>query len=85
LIRVSIPVRTFSHAVGTCRFGEDPSTSVLDPWCGVHGVGNLFVVDGSFMPSSAGVNPSLTIAAIGLRTGDHLATNWDRRIRGGAA
>jgi len=85
LIRVSIPVRTFSHAVGTCRFGDDPNTSVLDPWCGVHGVGNLFVVDGSFMPSSAGVNPSLTIAAIGLRTGDHLAANWDRRIRGGPA
>lgn len=85
LVRVSIPVRTFSHAVGTCRFGEDPATSVLDPWCGLHGVGNLFVVDGSFMPSSAGVNPSLTIAAVGLRAGAHLAEHWDRRIQGGAA
>lgn len=82
LFRVTIPVRTFSHAVGTCRFGTDPAASVLDPWCGFHGIGNLFVVDGSFMPSSAAVNPSLTIAAMGLRVGAHLADQWDRRVRG---
>jgi choline dehydrogenase-like flavoprotein len=85
IVRVAIPVRTFSHAVGTCRFGTDPAESVLDPWCGFHGIGNLFVVDGSFMPSSAGVNPSLTIAAMGLRVGAHLADDWDRRVKGGAA
>lgn len=84
-VRVRIPVRTFSHAVGTCRFGSDPARSVLDPWCGFHGTGNLFVVDGSFMPSSGGVNPSLTIAANALRVGDHLVAEWDRRAAGGAA
>lgn len=70
---VRMPIHTYSHAVGTCRFGADPATSVLDPWCRVWGVPNLFVVDGSFMPSSSGVNPSLTIAANGLRVGEYLA------------
>jgi choline dehydrogenase-like flavoprotein len=85
LIRVRIPVRTFSHAVGTCRFGDDPADSVLDPWCGLHGVSNLFVVDGSFFPSSGGANPSLTILANGLRVGDHLVANWNRRAEGRTA
>lgn len=55
------------HPCGTCRFGEDPKTSVLDRDCRAHDLDNLFVVDASFMPSSAGVNPSLTIAANALR------------------
>jgi choline dehydrogenase-like flavoprotein len=57
------------HPTGTCRCGNDPATSVLDPTCRVHGVDNLYVVDGSFMPSSGGANPSLTIAANALRVG----------------
>lgn len=61
-----------AHQVGTCRFGEDPNTSVLDLNCRTHDVDNLYVVDGSFFPSSAAVNPSLTIMAIALRVGDHL-------------
>lgn len=65
-------IRTFSHAVGTLRFGEDPENSVLDPFCKFRGVDNLYVVDGSFMPTSAGLNPSLTIAANALRVGQHL-------------
>lgn len=64
-------IRTFSHAVGTVRMGEDPATSVLDPYCRFRGVENLYVVDGSFMPTSAGLNPSLTIAANALRVGEH--------------
>ncbi|MGH7547498.1 MAG: GMC family oxidoreductase [Gemmatimonadales bacterium] len=67
LIRVRKPVDTYSHAVGTCRFGDDPHTAVLDPWCRFFGLRNLFVVDGSFMPTAGGVNPSLTIAANALR------------------
>lgn len=58
------------HACGTCRFGDDPDTSVLDASCKAHGIDNLYVVDGSFMPSSGGSNPGLTIAANALRVGD---------------
>ena len=62
------------------RFGSDPEQAVLDPWCRFYGTPNLFVVDSSFMPTSAGVNPSLTIAANGLRVGSHIADNWDRVV-----
>ncbi|MCM3186741.1 GMC family oxidoreductase N-terminal domain-containing protein [Priestia megaterium] len=61
-----------SHQCGTIRFGKDPSTSVLDPYCRAHTVPNLYVVDASFFPSSAAVNPALTIAAQALRVGEHL-------------
>jgi choline dehydrogenase-like flavoprotein len=76
------PISTFSHQLGTCRFGTDPSDAVLDPMCRVFGVPNLFVVDGSFMPTSAGVNPSLTIAANALRIGTHITTTWEDVQRG---
>ncbi len=66
-------IRTFSHAVGTVRMGDDPRSSALDPYCRFRGVENLFVVDGSFMPTSGGLNPSLTIAANALRAGEELA------------
>jgi choline dehydrogenase-like flavoprotein len=56
-----------AHVCGTCRFGEDPASSVLDADCRAHGVRNLFVADSSFFPSSGGTNPSLTIAANALR------------------
>lgn len=65
------------HACGTCRFGTDPASSVLDADCRAHGLDNLYVVDASFMPSSGGTNPALTIAANALRVGDLLA----RRLR----
>lgn len=62
-----------SHQCGTARFGDDPSTSVLDRWCRTHDHPNLFVVDASFLPNSAAVNPALTIAAQALRVSDHIA------------
>jgi choline dehydrogenase-like flavoprotein len=65
-------VKTFSHALGTVRFGLDPCTSALDEWCCFRGAENLHVVDASFMPTAAGVNPSLTIAANALRVGEHV-------------
>ena len=65
-------IKSFSHSVGTARFGTDPETSVLDPFCGFRGVDNLRVVDASFMPTSAGVNPSLTISANALRVGEKI-------------
>lgn len=82
LLRVRKTINTFSHAVGTCRFGDDPQHSATDVYCRVHGVPNLFVVDGSFMPTSGGVNPSLTIAANALRVGRHIAAHWDTYAHG---
>ena len=67
-----IPLAGVAHQNGTCRFGTDPNTSVLDVSCKTHDVDNLYVVDGAFFPSSGAVNPALTIMANALRVGDHL-------------
>ena len=67
-----IPLAGVAHQNGTIRFGSDPKTSALDVNCKAHDVDNLYVVDGSFFPSSAAVNPALTIMANALRVGDHL-------------
>ena len=67
-----IPLAGVAHQNGTVRFGKDPKTSALDPHCRAHDVENLYVVDGSFFPSSSAVNPALTIMANALRVGDHL-------------
>ena len=64
--------RNTTHQCGTLCFGTDPRASVLDPFCRSHDVGNLFVVDASFFPSSAAVNPGLTIVAQALRVSDHI-------------
>ncbi|MGZ4177699.1 MAG: FAD-dependent oxidoreductase [Solirubrobacteraceae bacterium] len=56
-----------SHQCGTVRAGSDPATRVLDPWCKAHELENLWVIDGGFFPSSAAMNPALTIAAQALR------------------
>ena len=66
------PLAVMAHQCGTCRFGEDPQTSVLDPNCRAHDLDNLYVVDGSFFPSNASVSPALTIIANALRVGEHL-------------
>jgi choline dehydrogenase-like flavoprotein len=63
-----------SHQSGTLRFGTDPRSSVLDLNCKAHDLDNLYAVDASFFPSSAAVNPSLTIIANALRVADHLLT-----------
>jgi len=65
--------RNTTHQCGTLCFGTDPATSVLDPWCRAYDVENLFVVDASFFPSSAAVNPALTIIAQALRVADYIA------------
>lgn len=67
-----IPLAGVAHQVGTSRFGGDPRTSVLDSNCKAHDLDNLYLVDGSFFPSSSAVNPGLTIMANALRVGDHL-------------
>jgi choline dehydrogenase-like flavoprotein len=67
-----IPLAGVAHQNGTIRFGNDPRTSVLNKNCQAHDVHNLYVVDGSFFPSSSAVNPALTIMANALRVGEHL-------------
>jgi choline dehydrogenase-like flavoprotein len=67
--------RNTTHQCGTLVFGTDPRSSVLDPFCRAHDVANLFVVDASFFPSSAAVNPGLTIAAQALRVAEHITAN----------
>lgn len=67
-----IPLAGVAHQNGTIRFGHDPRTSALDPNCKAHDLENLYVVDGSFFPSSGAVNPGLTIMANALRVADHL-------------
>jgi choline dehydrogenase-like flavoprotein len=68
----SAGAKNTTHQCGTIVFGRDPRTSVLDSFCRAHDVENLFVVDASFFPSSAAVNPGLTIAAQALRVADHI-------------
>ena len=67
-----IPVAGVAHQAGTCRFGSDPASSALNEDCRAHEVDNLYVVDTSFFPSIAAVNPALTAMANALRVGDHL-------------
>jgi choline dehydrogenase-like flavoprotein len=67
-----IPLAGVAHQNGTIRFGRDPKTSALDANCKAHEVNNLYVVDGSFFPSSGAVNPALTIMANALRVGDRI-------------
>ncbi len=68
----TIPIAGVAHQAGTCRFGTDAMTSVLDVHCKAHEVDNLYVVDTSFFVSSSAVNPSLTATANALRVADHL-------------
>ena len=67
-----IPVAGVAHQAGTCRFGSDPASSVLNTDCRAHEVDNLYVVDTSIFPSIGAVNPALTAMANSLRVGDHL-------------
>src|SRR5437660_1120984 len=60
------------HILGTCKMGADRSTSVVDAWGRCHDVSNLFLFDGSIWPTSSGMNPTATIAAMSLRCAEHL-------------
>jgi choline dehydrogenase-like flavoprotein len=71
-LKNDIPVAGCAHQAGTCRFGRDPATSVLNADCRAHEVDNLYVVDTSFFPSIGAVNPALTAMANAIRVGDHL-------------
>jgi len=71
-MHMSIPIAGVAHQAGTCRFGSDPATSVLDADCKAHELDNLYVVDTSFFVSIGAVNPSLTAIANSIRVSDHL-------------
>jgi choline dehydrogenase-like flavoprotein len=71
-LKTDIPIAGVAHQAGTCRFGADPATSVLNTDCRAHELDNLYVVDTSFFPSIGAVNPALTAMANALRVGDHL-------------
>jgi choline dehydrogenase-like flavoprotein len=72
LFRYRHLIDSFSHAVGTLRSAHTPEEGVLDADCRYWGAENLYVADGSFMPTSGGVNPSLTIAANALRVAERI-------------
>jgi len=80
-ITQGVRIKTFSHAVGTLRMGSDPRTSPLDRSSRFRGVENLWVTDGSFMPRSAAVNPSLTIAANALMAAESIAESNSMAVR----
>jgi choline dehydrogenase-like flavoprotein len=71
-MHMSIPIAGVAHQAGTCRFGDDPASSVLDVNCRAHDVDNLYVVDTSFFPSIGAVNPALTAMANAIRVGEHI-------------
>ena len=71
-MKTTIPIAGCAHQVGTCRFGADATSSVLDVNCKTHELDNLYVVDTSFFVSIGAVNPSLTAIANAIRVGDHL-------------
>jgi choline dehydrogenase-like flavoprotein len=64
------------HQAGTCRMGNDPKTSVVNRYCQVHDVDNLFVVDGSVHVTNGGFNPVLTIMAVAYYASAHLVEEW---------
>src|SRR4030095_2263196 len=63
------------HLLGTAKMGTDPATSVVDPWGRAHDVPNLFIFDGSIWPTSSGMNPTATIAALALYCAERLVKN----------
>jgi choline dehydrogenase-like flavoprotein len=67
----------YGHVCGTCRFGNDPKTSVLNADNKAHEIDNLYIVDASFFPSSSGTNPSLTIAANAIRVSEIINKQLD--------
>jgi choline dehydrogenase-like flavoprotein len=64
------------HQAGTCRMGEDPRASVVDPWCRVHGHDNLYIADGSVHVTNGGFNPVLTIMALAYRMAEAIVRGW---------
>jgi choline dehydrogenase-like flavoprotein len=79
-LKTDIPIAGVAHQAGTCRFGADPKTSVLDVHCKAHELDNLYVVDTSFFVSIGAVNPALTAMANAIRVAEHLAERLHSNI-----
>jgi choline dehydrogenase-like flavoprotein len=75
----------YAHLVGAARMGDDPATSVVDQFGRTHDVANLFVCDGSILPTQGSANPGLTIMALAARIADHLIKAGDRVFAPGNA
>jgi hypothetical protein len=71
----------YAHLVGAARMGIDPATSVVDGFGRTHDVANLFVCDGSILPTQGSANPGLTIMALAARIADHLIRAGDDAFR----
>jgi choline dehydrogenase-like flavoprotein len=65
------------HQAGTCRMGDDPATSVTNRYGQVHQIDNLFIADGSLLPTNGGFNPVLTILAMGYWVGGYIRREWN--------
>ncbi len=65
----------YAHLVGGARMGNDPATSVTDKWGRTHDIPNLFICDGSLLPTQGSANPGLTIQSLAARTADFLISN----------
>ena len=81
-LKTDIPIAGVAHQAGTCRFGTDPKSSVLDVNCKAHELDNLYVVDTSFFVSIGAVNPALTAMANAIRVGEHLQGKAEVNIAG---
>jgi choline dehydrogenase-like flavoprotein len=68
------------HLLGTAKMGDEPATSVVDGWGRSHDIPNLYIIDGSVWPTSAGMNPTATIAALALRFADHLVAERRNQV-----
>jgi choline dehydrogenase-like flavoprotein len=79
-LKTDIPIAGVAHQAGTCRFGADPKTSVLDVHCKAHELDNLYVVDTSFFVSIGAVNPALTAMANAIRVAEHLAERLHAKV-----
>src|SRR5207249_12243250 len=76
--RVRIGLNYGAHALGTCRMGRNPNTSVVNEFCQSHEVPNLFICDTSVFVTGAGVNQTLTAMAIAHRAAEHIAASGRR-------
>jgi choline dehydrogenase-like flavoprotein len=68
------------HLLGTCKMGVEAATSVVDAWGRAHDVPNLYIFDGSIWPTSSGMNPTATIAAMALRCAEHLVQSRSHQV-----
>jgi choline dehydrogenase-like flavoprotein len=68
----------YAHLVGAARMGDDPATSVVDRYGRSHDIANLFICDGSIMPTQGSANPGLTVMSLAARTADYLISQGDR-------